>query len=120
MILEIEFSKDANIIDYMNVLQSLGDFLIDGHFIYLNSYKDISTVSQVIPIERCQYITNNNYNNIISSFSRKWCKEILYKLELLEFEKTKECQERLKYINSKLDELEKGGEVVAEKEKSTK
>lgn len=116
MIFEIELEKNINISDYIQDIQSLGDFIICNSYLYLNSIKDISVISQTIPIKKCQYITSSNYKEICSDFCRKWCMDSLYKQELLEFEKTPECQERLKFINKQLDILERGAKDNAKKE----
>lgn len=116
MIIEIELSKNVPIFDCYPILASLGDFIVENHIVYLNTIKDISVVSQSLQISKCSYINNTNYKNIGSPFCRKWCQEILYNHEMLEFEKTEECQKRLKYINRQLDLLEKGGMSVAKKE----
>lgn len=115
MIIEIEISKDAHLFDCYPKLISLGNFIIENHVVYLDTIKDISTVSQSLPIKKCSYITSTNYKDIGSSFCRKWCQEILYKHELQEFEKTVECQNRLKLINKQLDLLEEGGMDIAKK-----
>lgn len=117
MILEIELQKNTKIFDCYKTLMSFGDFVIENNVVYLNTIIDISKVSSSLPIEKCRYITNTNYSSIESMFPRKWCKEILYKAELSQFEKSKECQERLKYINNQLDILEKWGKEVAKEEK---
>lgn len=118
MIFEILISKDVKILDLYDTLMSLGDFAIDNGVIYLDTIKDISKVSQKLPIEKVRNITNSNYSNIGNALCRKWCQDKLYMYELLDFEKTPECQERLRYIHQQLDILEKGGEMIAKKEKS--
>lgn len=115
MIFEIEIQKDKNVSEYIDVLTELGNFVLNNNIVYLDTIKDISVVSQSLPIEKCQYITSSNYKSVTLPFCRKWCADILYKQELLAFEKTQECQERLRFINNQLDILEKGGGAVAQK-----
>lgn len=114
MILEIQLNKTSK---YIELLSSLGDFIISGNYVYLDTLKDISTVSNSLPITKCQQITVSNYMYVQNDFGRKWCHEMLYKHQLMEFEHSEACQKRLREINELLDRFEKGEVSIAAKEK---
>lgn len=114
MILEIEFNSGVS--KYMETLSSLGNFIMVGRCIYLETNKDISIISQSLPISKCQTITTSNYESIPNIFAKSWCSKILGKELLITLEQSEEVQKKLRIINEELDVLEKEVDRIAQEE----
>ena len=116
MIYKIDFKEEINFNEVFEKMRSIGDFCFSGIDILINTNKDIKVIDF---IKEYKEINSENYKSLTSSTLQKWCKDILTKVELEKYEKSTECQEKLREINKALNTLEKGVLDIGKKETVT-
>lgn len=91
--------------DAVDKLKDIGSFCFFGNDFFICADKDISKLKFISDIIE---INSDNYK-MYSSMSKnveKWCSQKLIEHELTQYEKTEECQAKLKQLNDILDAVE--------------
>lgn len=105
MVLRVKV-ENLNLSEMFDKISCLGDFIICDKTIYIDTTSKTKT-KKVFGNSEITEITSQNYKNNSSPMVEYWCRSKLIEQELAEYEKTDECQNRLKQISDYLDSLEK-------------
>ena len=104
MLLKIK-AKNNKISEMFDFLEGLGDFIICNKNIYIDTSND-RKAKKFFKDDSVNVITEENYKAEDSAMVIAWLKEKLIKYELEEYEKTEECQARLREFSKYMDALE--------------
>lgn len=96
---------DNSISEMFDFLESLGDFIICNKNIYIET-DNIRKTNKYFKKDNVSVINEDNYKSENSGMVVAWLKDKLIKKELIEFEKSEECQAKLRKFSEYMDALE--------------
>lgn len=96
---------DNSISEMFDFLESLGDFIICNKNIYIET-DNIRKTNKYFKKDNVSVINEDNYKSENSGMVVAWLKDKLIKQELSEFEKSEECQAKLRKFSEYMDALE--------------
>lgn len=105
--------NSLNFKEAIEKLKDIGSFCFFGDDFFLSTDKDISKIKFISDIIE---INSNNYKRYTANSKNleKWCQMKITQQELSDYEKTEECQSKLKQLNELMDKIE-GRETEVEK-----
>lgn len=109
LIYKIKF-KGKSFNDIISELYDSGNFCYQNGFFFID-IEDTSKLSILGEEDELMIIDKFNYTKFTTGDVRAWCLDVLSKQELVEFERTEECQNRLKEVMTYLDKIESGGDI---------
>lgn len=104
MLLKVNVNK-GKISEMFDFLEGLGDFIICNKNIYIDTLNE-RKAKKFFKDGGVSVITEENYKMEDSAMVTAWLKDKLIKHELEEYEKTEECQARLREFSKYMDALE--------------
>jgi|GEM_PF-4637651 len=104
MLLKVNVNK-GKISEMFDFLEGLGDFIICNKNIYIDTLNE-RKAKKFFKDGGVSVITEENYKMEDSAMVTAWLKDKLIKHELEEYEKTEECQTRLREFSKYMDALE--------------
>lgn len=112
---------DNSISEMFDFLENLGDFIICNKNIYIET-DNIRKTNKYFKKDNVSVINEDNYKSENSGMVVAWLKDKLIKQELSEFEKSEECQAKLRKFSEYMDALETkkfGGVNAVERDEET-